>query len=56
VLANPRSPLRDALLPRDAALAPALAALPSTEGLRRKGGSASLRKFAASRAAAKAKR
>jgi len=55
VLANPRSPLRDQLVARDRALRPALAALPSTEGLRRKGGAENLRDFARSRAAAKRK-
>jgi hypothetical protein len=53
VLANPSSPLIDALVARDAALRPALAALPSTEGLRRKGGAEHLRDFARSRIAAK---
>ena len=56
VLSNPRSPLRDQLVARDAALRPALAALPSTEGLRRKGGSRNLRDFAEARLAAKRKR
>ena len=56
VLANPRSPLRDQLVARDAALRPALAALPSTEGLRREGGAEHLRKFAKARIAAKRKR
>jgi hypothetical protein len=53
VLSNPRSPLRDELVARDAALRPALAALPSTDGLRRKGGAARLRAFAKHRLAAK---
>jgi hypothetical protein len=53
VLSNPRSPLRVELVARDAALRPALDALPSTEGLRRKGGSENLRAFAESRVAAK---
>jgi hypothetical protein len=53
VLSNPRSPLRDQLVARDAALRPALAALPSAEGLRRTGGAEHLRDFAKARIAAK---
>ncbi len=56
VLSNPRSALRDQLVAREAALRPALAALPNTENLRRKGGSANLRDFAKARLAAKRKR
>ncbi len=53
VLANPRSALGEELVARDVALRSALKALPSTEGLRRKGGSQQLRDFARSRIAAK---
>jgi hypothetical protein len=52
VLANPRSPLREELVARDAALRPALDALPVREG-RRKGGAAHLARYASSRITAK---
>ncbi len=52
VLSNPRSPLREELVARDAALRPALDALPVPEG-RRKGGAAHLVRYASSRIAAK---
>ena len=51
VLSNPRSPLRDELVARDALLRPALNALPVREG-RRKGGAEGLVRYAKSRAAA----
>lgn len=51
VLSNPRSPLRDELVARDAVLRPALDALPVPEG-RRKGGAEHLVRYAESRLAA----
>ncbi len=55
VLANPRSPLREELVARDALLRPALNALPVREG-RRKGGARHLVRYAKSRVAAKRRR
>ena len=52
VLSNPRSPLRDELVARDALLRPALDALPVPEG-RRKGGAVHLVRYAKARVAAK---
>ena len=52
VLSNPRSPLRDELVARDAELRPALSALPVRAG-RRRGGSRQLLRYATARVAAK---